>query len=267
MDIKEIKVKTCLTKSKLSDYVINPYTGCQHGCKYCYATFIKFFQGIEDEWGDFVYAKMNCPELLEKELQKSKPGHIWMSSVTDCYIPLEKKYKLTRRILETIAKSPNKNKFEIEILTKSVLAERDFDLLKQLKVELGVSINNLEEKYSHIIEPFASSPRERINMLRKAKEQGIKVYGFISPVLPGITDLEKLFRELKFCEYVWVELLNIKSSVLSRLMPIIKKNFPDKIKDFEYMLGNYSEYCTQMRRQVKNLEEKYNLKVKEVIVH
>ncbi|MEK6864536.1 MAG: radical SAM protein, partial [Nanoarchaeota archaeon] len=89
MEFKEIKCKSCMTKSKLTDYVINPYTGCMHGCKYCYAVFIKRFQDIKAEWGDFVYAKANCPELLKKELEKNKPGHIWISSVTDCYQPIE----------------------------------------------------------------------------------------------------------------------------------------------------------------------------------
>lgn len=118
MIIKEISVKSCMTKSKLTDYVINPYTGCSHGCKYCYADFIRRFQNIPDKWGEFVYVKINCPELLKKELAINKPGHIWLSSVTDCYNPLEGKYKLTRGILETIAKSPYRKKFTFEILTK-----------------------------------------------------------------------------------------------------------------------------------------------------
>ncbi len=202
MKIKEIKCKNCMTKSKLTDYVINPYTGCSHGCKYCYADFIRRFQNIPEKWGDFVFAKINCVELLEKELVVNKPGHIWMSSVCDCYMPIEGKYKLTRRILETIARFPYKKKFSIEILTKSALVKRDFDLLKQLNVELGMSINTLNERDSRLIEPFASPPLERIKTLREAKEKGIKVYGFISPVLPGITNLRELFKELSFCEYV-----------------------------------------------------------------
>ncbi len=267
MKIKEIKVKTCLTKSKLADYVINPYTGCQHGCKYCYADFIRRFQNIKEKWGDFCYIKINCPELLKKELEKNKPGHIWMSSVTDSYSPIEGKYKLTRRILEIIANSKYKDKFSIEILTKSSLVRRDFDLLKKLNVELGCSINTLDEKSSRIIEPLASSPKERIKVLREAKEQGIKVYGFISPVLPGITNLEELFKELSFCGYVWVELLNIKKSVLNRLMPAIKENFPDKIKYFEFAINNPKEYYNNVKKEVRLLEKKYKLKVKEIVIH
>lgn len=256
-----------MTKSKLTDYVINPYVGCQHGCKYCYADFIRRFQKIPDRWGDFVYVKINCPLLLEDELKSNKPGHIWMSSVCDCYMPLEAKYKLTRSILEKISASPYKDKFTIEILTKSVLVKRDFDLLKKLNCELGVSVNTLDQDVSKIAEPLASPPKERIRVLREAKKRGINVYGFISPVLPGITNLEELFKELSFCEYVWVELLNTKRSILNNFLPIIKGNFPDKIKDFDYAVDNPKEYFEKIKREIKLLEKKYNLKVRDIVVH
>jgi DNA repair photolyase len=267
MHVKEIEVKSCMTKSKLTDYVINPYTGCEHGCKYCYADFIRRFQNIEDKWGDFVFIKKNCPELLIKELEKNKSGHIWMSSVCDCYMPLEKKYRLTRKILEIIANSPYKKKFTIEILTKSNLVKRDFDLLKKLDVELGFSINNLDKDVARIIEPEASSPLDRIETLKEAKKFGIKVFGFISPVLPGITNLEEIFRELSFCDYVWVEFLNMRKSVLDRLMPIIKKHFSDKVKDFEFAINNPQEYYTEMKKKVRELEKKYKLKVIDIVIH
>lgn len=267
MKIKEIKAKTCMTKSKLTDYVINPYIGCQHGCKYCYAVFIKRFQNIKEEWGDFIYIKINCPDLLKKELEKNKAGHIWLSSVTDPYCPIEGKYKLTRKILDTIANSPHKNKFTIEILTKSALVKRDFDILKKLKVELGCTINTLDNKVSKIIEPSASPPTERIKALKEAKKQGIKVFGFVSPVLPGITNLEELFKELKFCEYIWIELLNIKKSSMDRLMPVIKKSFPEKLKDFEFIVNNYDKYYWRVKKEARELEKKYKLKIKDIVVH
>jgi len=265
--IKEILCKSCMTKSKLTDYVINPYTGCQHGCKYCYADFIRRFQNIDEKWGDFVFPKINCPELLEKELEKNKQGNIWLASVCDCYMPIEAKYKLTRKILEIISNSPYKNKFTIEILTKSALVKRDFDLLKKLNVELGCSINTLDFKISKLIEPFASAPLERITALKEAKKQGIKVYGFISPVLPGITHLEELFRGLSFCDYVWVELLNNQKSILNRFYPFIKKNFPDKVKEFEFAINKPDEYFEKIEKEIRGLEKKYKLKVKEIVRH
>lgn len=267
MKIKEIKVKSCMTKSKITDYVINPYTGCQHGCKYCYADFIRRFQNIKEKWGDFVYPKINCPELLKKELKKNKPGHIWLSSVCDCYTPIEGKFKLTRKILEIIATSPYKNKFTIEILTKSALVKRDFDLIKKLNCELGLSINTLDEKASKIIEPLASSPKQRIKTLKEAKKLGIKIFGFISPVLPGITNLDDIFKNLSFCDYVWVELLNTRRPILNRLMPTIKKEFPEKVKDFEFAINNSEKYFKEIKEEVRKLEKKYKLKVKQVVRH
>ena len=256
-----------MVKSKLTDYVINPYTGCLHGCKYCYATFMKKWGKIKEEWGDFLYVKINCPDLLEKELKKNKPGHIWMSSVTDPYTPLEAKYKITRKILKILSKPPYNKKFSLEILTKSILVKRDFDLLKKLNVEIGCSINTLDKSITSIIEPKASPPKERIKVLKEAQKQGIKVFGFISPVLPGMTDLEKLFEELQFCDYVWVEVLNTRNYVFNRFMPVIKKNFPDKVEDFKYAKENSKEFYKKVKKQATKLGKKYNLKIKGIIEH
>ncbi len=266
MKIQEVNAKSCMTKSKISDYVINPYSGCEHNCIYCYATFMLKYLG-EKKWGDFVHVKVNCPELLEKELEKNKPGHIWLSSVTDCYQPLEEKYKLTRRILETISKSQYKDKFKIEILTKSALVKRDFDLLKKLNAKLGMSISLLDKNISQVLEPYASLPEERIKALREAKEKGIEVYAFISPVIAGLTNLKELFKELSFCDYCWIEILNIRSDVIKRLLPIIKEKFPDKLKEVEYMLENYEDFCEKIRKEARELEDKYGLKIREIVVH
>ncbi len=268
MKIKEIECKTCMVKSKLTDYVINPYTGCGHGCVYCYADFIKRFQKIKEKWGEFVFAKVNCVDFLEKELEKNKPGNIFMSSVCDCYMPVEKKFKLTRRILEIIYRSEFKDKFTIEILTKSELVKRDFDLIKKLDIELGISINGLDEKFSRVVEPVASPPKIRIETLRLAKKKGIRIFGFISPVTI-FTDLEKLFKELKEvgCEYVWVEIINRRKSTRDKMLPVIKKNFPERFEEFKEMFDNYDDFCEKVRKEARMLEKKYKLKIREVVVH
>lgn len=269
MKVREITCKSCLNKSKITDYTINPYTGCSHSCIYCYADFIKRFQNIKEEWGDFVYAKANCADLLEKELEKAKPGHIWMASVCDCYMPVEKDYRLTRKILETIAKSRYKNKFTMEILTKSSLVRRDFDLIKEIGIELGMSVNNTDDKIAEIIEPFASPPSERLETLRQAHDFGIKTFGFISPVMPGITDLDLVFKRLKEAQvkYVWVEILNIKKSVISKMIPLIKSRFPEKLEEFESSVRNYKNFCEKIKKEARLLEKKYSLPVREIVVH
>lgn len=267
MMVKEVLAKSCLAKSKLTDYVINPYVGCQHGCKYCYAVFIKRFGNIKEPWGEFLHARVNSPKLLGAELAKSKPGHIWLSSVTDCYAPAEAKYKLTRQILQALVNSPQKNMFSLEVLTKSVLVRRDFDLLKALGAELGFSINSLDDSTRREIEPLASPPLERIKALKDAKAAGIRVFGFISPVLPGITDLAALFRELAFCDYVWVELLNTKKDVLDRLLPVIREKFPEKLPDFEFAISHPEEYLAGVSKEVRALEREFGLKVRDIVSH
>lgn len=267
MIVRETICKHCITKSKLTDYVINPYTGCLHGCRYCYADFIRKFQNIEEEWGSFVYAKVNAPELIVRELEKNKPGHIFISSVTDSYHQPETKFGITRSILERIAESRFKNKFTYEILTKSTLIKRDFYLIKEINAEIGFSVNTLDEDTAKKIEPYASLPKARIEALKEAMEQNITVYGFISPVLPGITDLEELFCELRFCNYVWVELLNTKRYILEKFIPFIKKCFPDKMQYFEFAIRHPDEYFETVRNKVLMLEKKYNLRVNQIVRH
>ena len=126
MLVKEIKANDYLTKSNLpaSDYVINPYIGCTHGCKYCYASFMKRFTGHKEDWGDFVDIKL-CNKKIN--LNKISKKSVFLSSVTDCYNQLEEKYKLTRHILEQLVNSD----CYLSISTKSKLILRDIDILKK----------------------------------------------------------------------------------------------------------------------------------------
>ena len=133
---KVVQVKDYVTKSNLpaSDYVINPYTGCPHGCKYCYACFMKRFTGHKEPWGSFVDVKQ-CDKPIN--LKKIEGKSVFLSSVTDCYNPLEEKYKVTRSILEQLVKAD----CQLDISTKSSLIIRDIELLKQckhLKVSMSV---------------------------------------------------------------------------------------------------------------------------------
>jgi DNA repair photolyase len=98
--VTEIQAKTILSVSKIYPYVINPYTGCQHGCSYCYARFMKRVTGHKEPWGEFVDVKINAPDLLRKEIQKKKREKVWVSGVCDPYQPLEATYRLTRQCLE-----------------------------------------------------------------------------------------------------------------------------------------------------------------------
>lgn len=125
MVVNEINVMDYLTKSNLpaSDFVINPYVGCTHGCKYCYASFMKRFTGHKENWGDFIDIK-RCNKKID--LKKISGKNVFLSSVTDCYNQYEKDYYITRNILEQLVNSD----CNLSISTKSKLILRDIDLLK-----------------------------------------------------------------------------------------------------------------------------------------
>jgi len=104
MIVKEVYAKTILSKSKVLDYTVNSYIGCEHGCTYCYARYMKRFTGHKEEWGTFVDVKINAPRLLQSEIKKKKVGRVWISGTCDPYQRLEKRYKLTKRCLEILSK-------------------------------------------------------------------------------------------------------------------------------------------------------------------
>jgi DNA repair photolyase len=181
--VKKIKVKSVLTRSGIPgvDYCINPYVGCFHGCRYCYATFMKRFTGHTEAWGSFVDVKVNSPEVLQRQLQRKARGRVMISSVTDAYQPIEAKYKLTRKCLEVLLQY----QFPVDILTKSPLVLRDLDLIKEFKdIEVGVTVTTNDEKIRKVFEPKAPSITARINTLKKLHNNGINTYAFIGPVLP-----------------------------------------------------------------------------------
>lgn len=191
MIIREIQVKSILSKSKVSDWTINPYVGCQHSCVYCYAKFMKRFTDHKEKWGDFVDAKINAPELLALEVNKKKKGNVWISGVCDPYQPIENKYELTRRCLE-ILQTYN---WQVTIQTKSSLVLRDLELLKKFdKIEVGFTITTGDEKIRKIFEPRTVPIKDRIKALEILHKEGIKTFVMIAPLLPKA---ETLANQLK----------------------------------------------------------------------
>jgi DNA repair photolyase len=183
MKIKEIFSKSILTKTAISsfDYCINPYVGCGHGCRYCYASFIKRFTGHLEPWGEFIDVKVNAPYLLRRQLKRAKRGVVALSTVTDPYQPIEKTYQLTRGCLEALLE----NQFSVDILTRSPLCLRDIDLFKKFeKIEVGFSITTHDEEIKKIFEPRSPSIHSRIEALGTLRQEKIGTYAFIGPMLP-----------------------------------------------------------------------------------
>lgn len=181
--VREIEAKSILNPSKIYDYCVNPYTGCQVACAYCYAAlFMRRYSGHSEPWGDFVDAKVNAPALLAKQIVKAKRGTIWFASVCDCYQPLEERYALTRRSLEVLAGGD----FPVVIQTKSARVRRDMDVIKRIPdVEVGFSIASEDETIIRLFERTSSPVAERIEVLREFKAAGIRTFAFAGPLLPG----------------------------------------------------------------------------------
>jgi DNA repair photolyase len=191
MIVKEIQVKTILSKSKIYDYVVNPYRGCQHGCSYCYARFMKRFTHHPEPWGEYVDIKINAAELLEKEITKKEKGRVWVSGVCDPYQPIEAKYKLTRRCLEVLIH----HQWPVTIQTRSPLVTRDIDLLKNaMDVEVGMSITTADEAIRRLFEPQAPTINSRIAALEELHNAGISTFAMIAPVLPRSEGLPALLK-------------------------------------------------------------------------
>ena len=185
-----------LWKKRLGDWVINPYVGCEHGCKHCYCPAmpgVKFNNEgrSQRDWGNYIIPKENLIPRLKSELKNFDPnknatkwgkGKILISFLTDCYSPIEAKTKLTREILKLVLEAGH----EVRIQTRSALVERDFDILKEYKdqVLLGTSLPYLDNALARVLVPRASLPTRRLQMLDRAVAQGIFVYVAIAPVMP-----------------------------------------------------------------------------------
>lgn len=203
MKVNEIQSKTILSKSKVYDYVINPYVGCQHACSYCYARFMKRFSGHKEPWGQFVDAKINAADLLRLEINRKKRAKVWISGVCDPYQPLERKYELTRNCLEILAQ----NDWPVVIQTRSPLVLRDLDIFKGARYfEVGLTITTANDEIRKLFEPYAPPIMERLRTLDELHRSGIKTYAMIAPILPGAEDLP-IYLEGKV-DYILVDRMN-----------------------------------------------------------
>ncbi len=173
---------------------VNPYRGCEHGCIYCYARptheYLGFSAGLDFE--SKIMVKADAPELLRQELSSAKyePQVIFLSGVTDCYQPVERKLKLTRRCLEVLAEFRN----PVFIVTKNQLVTRDIDLLGELArhhaVGVLLSITTLDSDLRKVMEPRTSPPMARLAAIRELAAAGIPVGVNVAPIIPGLTDHE-----------------------------------------------------------------------------
>ena len=279
MRFSEYSAKSLIQASKIPsiDFVANPYTGCDFGCAYCYASFSGRFVGQPvKEWGNFVAVKSNAVELVQKELakmsEKKKSGTILLSSVTDPYMGIEKKREITRGILSALVEHSWTG--IVRILTKSPIVTRDIDLLKQLpKSEVGLTVTTTDDTISRWLEVRAPSATRRLRTLPELHDAGIRTFAFVGPLLPHFAErpdlLDALFEQLAATgvREVYMEHINLKRYITERMNAVLE-NEPEAVKA-AYKTAKKSDHRKKMDEIVAPLLVKHGLKLRfdEVIFH
>ena len=264
MIVKELNIKDYLTKSNLpdSDYVINPYIGCTHGCKYCYASFMKRFTGHKENWGEFIDIK-RCDKLID--LKKIAGKNVFLSSVTDCYNQYERDYCITRNILKQLVNSD----CNLSISTKSKLILRDIDLLKQMKnLIVCISINTLDEKFRCDMDN-ASTIKERMDTLKELHNNGIYTVLFMSPIFPYITEWKKIIDSTKdYTSEYWFENLNLRGSYKKDIFNYIKNNYSNLYSKYiDIYVNKNNNYWENLAKEINTYCDKNNIKYTNYFYH
>lgn len=256
---REIQAKSILTKSGITDYCVNCYVGCTHGCIYCYARFMKRFSGHEEPWGRFLDAKTNAPEILAREVKRKAPGKVFVSSVCDAYQPAEMRYALTRECLKILMDAG----FHPSILTKSRLVTRDYDILQgHPNCSVSCTLTTMDEQLRFRIEPGASPTRERIAALAEACNRQIPGGAFLGPFLPGLSDTDEALDALISAvaalplSNIMADKLNPRPGVWNEIIPFLRRYHPHLIDLYRRLFfdpDEYRAYCVDLGRRIRGI--------------
>ena len=254
--IRQIEAKNILSKSNLPvcDFSANPYTGCTHGCRYCYASFMKRFTGHDETWGTFLDVKQ-WPPIKHPEKYAGK--EIFIGSVTDPYLPEEAEYRRTRALLEEIQGSGAL----LSIATKSDLVLRDIDLIKSFPdARVSWSVNTLDEGFRTDMDDAVSIER-RLAAMKEFHDAGVRTTCFISPIFPGITDVPVIVEAARDrCNLIWLENLNLRGSFKADILGYIAAARPDLVPLYNAIYHKKdATYWQELNRQLAALAEAQGL--------
>lgn len=289
IEFKTMKVRSVLNKSvskrQLSlAYSINPYRGCEFGCRYCYARYTHEFlaprEAIEgaadlrdpELFERLIFIKQNAAWLLEQELRKIDPeDEIALGTATDPYQPIERRAQVTRSFLEVFARSSG---YRLGIVTKSNLIERDIDLLTAVAqrntLVVHLTITTEDARLARLLEPRAPRPDLRFATVRRLREAGITAGVLCSPLLPGITDnaeaLDGMARRVAAVDasFFAAQPLFLKSCSRPTYLRFVEEHFPALIPDYtarfahaDFAAGAYRQ---EMARLVAEVCRRYGLR-------
>ena len=255
-------------------WTLNPYRGCEFGCKYCYARYTHEFMEMRDgeDFERKIFAKVNAPQLLREELQAAKDRSlpIALGTATDPYQPAEIHYRITRRMLEVCERFEG---LELSITTKSTLILRDLDLLTALarksRFSIHMTVTTLDERLARLLEPKAPPPAKRLEAVLSLARAGIYVGVNLMPIVPGITDapqaMEAVARQAAAsgARFLAGRLLFLMPSAMRQFMPFLEREFPALAAKYRraYSRSAYlsGEYKQRIEKRVAELRRRYGL--------
>jgi DNA repair photolyase len=251
-------------------WTINPYRGCEFGCRYCYARYTHEFMEMRDgmEFEQKIYVKQHTAELLRHDLRRVKPDEsIALGTATDPYQPAERRYEVTRGILEEFARHRG---FELGIVTKSDLITRDIDLLREISktnvLSVHITVTTLDADLARILEPRAPRPDLRIDAVRELNQAGLSVGVSSSPVLPGITDspanLEAVVRAAAGAgaRHIFAGPLFLKPCSAAVFLPFLEQHFPQLVENYRQRYQNGAFLPASYGKRIAQLVAQYRQK-------
>lgn len=262
--VRETLCKTILNRTSISDYSLNCYGGCAHGCIYCYARFMQRFHPHPEPWGEFVDVKANAVEVLKRQLRRAEPGEVFVSSACDGWQPIEDERQLTRQCCDSLLE----HGFQLNILTKSTLVLRDLDLLSDRRTRIGITVTTLDENLRRLWEPRSSMVEERFSVADQARRAGLKTAVMFGPLLPFLSDsqesIDSLFERAGdlAIDIIWVDALNPRPKVWSSVADLLREKFPGLLEPYRRILfegGAREEYLAKIRNRVARAAKRFSL--------
>ncbi|MGA7079108.1 MAG: radical SAM protein [Terriglobales bacterium] len=254
-------------------WAINPYRGCEFACKYCYARYTHEFMELRDgvDFERKIFVKQQAAALLQSELKKVKRGEqIAIGTATDPYQPAERRFEITRAILEELARHSG---LEIGIVTKSNLVTRDAEILRRVgehnRIFVNMTVTTVDVELARKLEPRAPRPDLRLEAVRQLNLAGVDAGVICAPVLPEITDrprdLDALVKAASDAgaKYVFANPLFLKPCSAAVFLPFLAERFPALVDSYKKRYENRAflpkEYGRRLSLQMTRLREKYGI--------
>ncbi len=262
MEVREVKAERILnpTSIDLGEYVINPYKGCSGGCLYCYARFTRAARKDTRHWGAYVDARVNAPDLLEKELAAVKPARVLLGSTTECFQPAERTHRLSRRILEIL----NRHGVRYSILTRSPLILDCVHLLKEGCCEhVYFTAAVCPEELRIRLEPYSASFELRREAMGRLAQEGVPVTAYVSPVLPFVFDARGIFDALSGIAGIEFEGLNFNLGNIEEVIKAVGAVYPEVKERYIAMSTDgavYEEVWKSIAESIAAEAKKTNMK-------